>query len=502
MEQDIEIELEEVKKVEKKQASITKFIVNIGRWLLFLLPIALIIITILTIFLFPQLPEASKFAEETLGYQTLTIIYVIVLAFYFINSIILFLGSVRTKKSLEMRLGYERRKGRPIDSLDGFELLRDNVNRVLTIMDITSLVCIASVGLFAVMLLLGDVGLSYIAMGTTFVGLGLALLIRSLNLNINDVNGLQEFFKPLTHQIFLDNYFAEVFANHLDPVTYLKWDEYKLGLKEILTPQFKEMINGKEKGELPITFAIEKILFLYYLRYQGVISEDQLKQEFREVIDIDSENFDIEKGFLIEQAWYFAEKDIYKLFKFIKRYNPGFFTLMDRLQLELADNIEQISKDPIYMDTSAQEVVFLNSELNIMVFLYNNSVDSKDYRIRIAAPGFEPKKVSLNIKVEGRGNFIIPDHDIPLVSDEGLDITQVLSSMLENGDTAWTTLEPIKKGEQTIQIFLETSEGEIIEGETKTIKIKRDIKDYLKKISSLGSVVSGVAVAASRLLVS
>ncbi|MHA1763353.1 MAG: hypothetical protein ACTSYC_06285, partial [Promethearchaeota archaeon] len=60
-------------------------------------------------------------------------------------------------------------------------------------------------------------------------------------------------------------------------------------------------------------------------------------------------------------------------FDYIKLYNPGFFTIIDRLQLELADNISRISKDPIYMDSSAQEVVFNNGELNLVVFLYNNS---------------------------------------------------------------------------------------------------------------------------------
>ena len=43
------------------------------------------------------------------------------------------------------------------------------------------------------------------------------------------------------------------------------------------------------------------------------------------------------------------------------------FTIIDRLQLELADNIERISKDPIYMDSSAQEYTYVNSEINVMV---------------------------------------------------------------------------------------------------------------------------------------
>jgi len=493
-------DLKKVIETEESQRRLMNYVVKIGKWLLFILPIILVIITVLTILLVPELPEATKWINQTIQYQTLSILYVIVLAIYFINSVILMISARKTDKSLDLRLDYERRKGRPIDSLDGFELLKDNINRVLFLMNITALISIASVVLFAIMLTIGNVELSFIAMGTTLVGLGLALLIRSVNLNITDVNGLQDFFKPLIHGIFLDNYFAEVFSNHLDPVSYLKWDEYILGVKDILTQKFIDRISRKEKGELPITFAIEKILFLYYLKYQDVLTEKQFIQEFKEVVDLDSQNFDIKEGCYIENKWAFAEDDIYKLFKFIKKHNPGFFTLMDRMQLELADNIERISADLIYFDSSAQEVVNLNTELNIMVFLYNNSPEAKDYRIRIVAPGFEPKKVSLDIKVEGRGSFEIPSEDIPLVSEEGLDITQVLSTILENGDTAWLTLEPIKKGEQTIQIFLETTDGQIIEGETRTIKVKRNIKDYLKKLSSLGSVISGIAVGLSRIL--
>lgn len=500
MNEKLDEELNEVIEKEESQRKLMNYVIKFGKWLLFILPIFLVIITILTILLVEDIPEATKWINSPLDYQILTIFYVIILGIYFINSVILMISSRRTDKSLELRLDYERRRGRPIDSLDGFELLKDNINRVLLLMNITALISIASVTLFAIMLTIGNVELSYIAMGTTLVGLGLALLIRSVNLNITDVNGLQDFFKPLIHGIFLDNYFAEVFSNHLDPVSYLKWDEYILEIKKILTEKFKNRIAQEEKGELPITFAIEKILFLYYLKYQDVLSNDQFMQEIGEVVNLNSQNFDVEKGCYIEKKWGFAEKDIYNLFEFIKKYNPGFFTLMDRLQLELADNIERISSDPIYFDSSAQEVVYLNTELNIMVFLYNNSIDAKNYRIRVIAPGFEPKKVSLDIKVEGRGSFEIPSADIPLVSEEGIDITHVLSSILENGDTAWITLEPIKKGEQTIQIFLETTDGQIIEGETRTIKVKRNMKDYLKKLSSLGSVVSGIAVGLSRIL--
>ncbi|TXT56149.1 MAG: membrane protein of unknown function [Promethearchaeota archaeon] len=499
MKKEIDEDLKEVIQAEKSQAKLTYYNINIGKWFLFILPIILVIITLLTLFVFQE--DLSKtFLQQDIGFQILTIIYVISLAIYFINSVVLLLAAHKTNKSLKLRLDFERKRGRPIDSLDGFELLRDNVWRVLEVMNLTGIVAISSVILFSIMLVFGDANLGWIAMATTLVGFGLAFIIRSLNLNLTKINGLQDFFKPLMHQIFLDNYFAEVFSNHLDPVSYLHWDEYIIGIKELLNPNFVKKINGREKGENPVTFAIEKLLFLYYLKYQGVLSGDKLTQEFKEVVDINSEDFDIKKGYQIEGKWTFSQQDIYNLFEFIREYNPGFFTLIDRLQLELVDNIERISKDPIYLDTAAQEVCYLNDELNIMVFLYNNSEDAKDYQIRIAAPGFEPKKVSLNINVEGRGSFTIPENDIPLTSNDGEDVTSVMSSLLENADTAWITLEPRQKGEQTLQIFLEDANGRIIEGETRTIKIKRNLKDYLKKLSSLGSIVSGIAVAVSRVI--
>ncbi|MBY9007431.1 MAG: hypothetical protein KGD63_11805 [Candidatus Lokiarchaeota archaeon] len=492
-------ELKKIIKAEKTQANLIKYMIKIGRWLLFIFPLILVIITLYAIVITWDV-EVINFWEQNLDYQILMISYLILIGLYFLNSIILLLGAFKTNQSLSKRLEFERKRGRPIDSLDGFKKLSNNVMRVVNLLKVISLICITSVVLFLVMLTFSNLTLGYAAMSTALVGLGLALLVKSLNLNIHDVNGLQDFFKPTTHQIFIDNFFAEIFSNHLDPVTYLKWDEFVIGISKILNPNFVDKIQTQEENELPITFALEKILFLYYLSYQGVLNQEQLVQEFKEVINIDSEQFSIEKGLFMDGAWYFSTEDIYKLFNFIKDYNPGFFKIIDRLQLELADNITRLSKDKIYMDSSTQEVVYTGSELNIMVFLYNNNLEAKKYRLRIAAPGFEPSNTILKIEVEGRGKFEIPDHPIVLTTEDGIDITEVLSNMLENGDTVWLTLEPREKGEQTIQIFLENEDGTIVEGKTRTIKVTKNLKDYLKKLSSLGSFIGGIGVVAARLL--
>ncbi len=489
MERDLEKDLAKILKKEKLQGNMISYMSNVGKLLLFVLPIALVAITILTLSAFDI---------------TLIIIFYIILSIYLFNSIMLFLGANSTESSLKMRLNFERKRGRPIDSLDGFDLLANNVRRVTNLLKVISLICLVALVLFLVMLLLGedDMGtnLGFAAAGFSLVGFGLALLIRSLNLNIHDVNGLQDFYKPTTHQIFLDNFFAEILSNHLDPVTFLKWDEYLAGINQILTPSFIQKVKEQEAEELPITFAIEKMLFLYYLRFQDVLTEEQFTQELKEVIDVDSDIFDVKKGLMIENRWYFGTVDITKLFKYIKDFNPGFFNIIDRLQLELADNIERVSKDPIYMDSTAQEVVYLNSELNIFCFLYNNSPEAKKYIIKVNAPGFEPNKLKLDIEVEGRGSFMIPNTPIPLISSESRDIAGVLSTMLENGDTTWLTLEPRETGEQTVQIFLLTEDGTIIEGKTRVVKVTKNIKDYLKKLGSIGSLLGGLAVPLAKIL--
>jgi hypothetical protein len=135
-----------------------------------------------------------------------------------------------------------------------------------------------------------------------------------------------------------------------------------------------------------------------------------------------------------------------------------------------------------------------------MVFLYNNAPEDKNYIIKINAPGFEPNKLKLDIKLEGRGTFLIPNNPIPLISPGGQDIAGVLSTMLENGDTTWLTLEPRKTGEQTIQIFLLSEDGIIIEGKTRVIKVTKDLKAYLKKLSSIGSLLGGLAVPLVKIL--
>ncbi|MFW9878934.1 MAG: hypothetical protein ACFFG0_38130, partial [Candidatus Thorarchaeota archaeon] len=240
MTRNLDADLSKILKKEKFQGKMINYISFAGRLLLFILPIVFLIITLLAFI------QALDF--------TLKVIYLVVLVIYAFNSVMLFLGASSTESSLKMRLKFERKRGRPIDSLDGFDLLSNSVKRVTNLLKFISLICFTAIVLFVIMIVADLLDIGFAAAGFALVGLGLSILIRSLNLNIHDVNGLQDFYKQTTHQIFLDNFFAEILSNHLDPVTFLKWDEYLAELNKILTPSFIQKVKEQEEEELPITF--------------------------------------------------------------------------------------------------------------------------------------------------------------------------------------------------------------------------------------------------------
>ena len=135
-----ENELKKIITIEQVQSSVTGYISKPGKWFLYSLPVLLVIITFLALL-------------NIVSIGALSIVFYSVLLLYGLNAIIIFIGARLTKKSLKMRLKYERKRGRPIDSLDGFELLSANVLRELRLLHIIAIICMVSLIFFILMLL-------------------------------------------------------------------------------------------------------------------------------------------------------------------------------------------------------------------------------------------------------------------------------------------------------------------------------------------------------------
>ncbi|MFX0136773.1 MAG: hypothetical protein ACFFDN_24260 [Candidatus Hodarchaeota archaeon] len=479
--------LNKVSKKESLQAKLNKYNVSIGRLLLYLVPLTLVVLTIVNIV-----------TANTMFY-TLLVVFISILIIYAINSLLLMLGALTTGQAFKMRLDFERQIGRPLDSLRGFSTIQKKIGTTLNLLKIIALVSFVSLAIYIVWIAISIGGqsatgdfLSYAGLGFTLVTAGLALLVKSVKMDITDVTGLSDYYKPSNHDLFIDNFFGDIFYGSLDPIVKLKWDEFTDILENNLKPEFVSEIKSKEETEIPVKFAIEKILYLSYLESQGVIDRNTVTNEIGEIMNF-GEDYTYERGAMVDSRYYFGVSDLHKIFTNIEKHIPAFFDAVDRLQLELIDNIKILSDDPIYLDVCAEEMVAKDGEINIILFLYNNKPADKKYKIKIFAPGFQPEELIVDVLCEGRGDFEIPKREIPLTSDTETDVVGVMSTMLKNGDAVWLTLEPREKGEQTIQVFLMEPDGTVIEGKTMTVDIYTNFFYLIKKLTGSSSVLGGVA---------
>jgi len=494
------ITMKEIESLEALQAKISWFNTTIGKKLLYCLPVILLCISGLTI-IKNWGSELEKHPEVQWG-------FILVLVLFAINTLVLASGAIYTRKAFFQRLNYERQKGRPLDSLRGFKTIETNIMQTLNTISLLALVSFVTLAIYVPFILRGG-DLVWMAMGITLITLGLGLAVKSVRMDITSVVGLADFFTPSNHELFIDKFFGDIFMYHLDPVTRLKWDEFIAGIETMLKPEFVQAVQEEEEGEVPVSFALEKLLYLHYLEYSDVISHDTVKEELNEIMQLSRPKevpqgnqategspvgkWNLDQGALIDGHYYFSSEDFFKIFAGMKRSTPSFFSIIDRLQLELIDNIKIMADDPIYLDVAANEVVAEDDEAHVIVFLYNNTPDAKPYTIHIFAPGFEPEALSVKMAVEGRGSFELPQTTIPLMSSETEDVIGIMAQLLKNGDALWLTLEPRKRGTQTLQILLTDEDGTIIEGKTMTISVIREVVAVVKGLTSKLSVLGGAA---------
>ncbi len=475
-----------VEKTEAQQARLTSYNVSVGRPLLYTLPLVLVILTVMSLW---------NIVQATI----LLFVLIVVLAVFAINTLILGMLASKTKAAFTRRLQLERQNGRPLESLQGFVAIKSGVDRtILTIRGVFLLglvVLILYTGYVLIVLnqLSGELStwVAYLGLGLSLVCFGASLMVRSVRMDITSVTGLSDFYRPTSHELLLDNFFADVFRGHLDPIVRLKWDEFTDAIRRCLKPNFVEAVLKDETGERPVAFAVEKLLYLHYMEHSGVLSHPKVMDELGEFLDLKTGQYDPDQGVRIGGRHYFKAADIFRVFRLIESTTPAVFDLIDRLQLELVDNISLLASDPVYVDASAQEVCAKDSECHFLLLLFNNSKDAKDFTVRIVVSGLQPAELKVSVSAEGRGGFTIPSEPIPLVSESHVDVAHILATILKNSVSLWVTLEPREIGVQTLQVFVEDASGRVIEGKTMPIAIIRNISYLLKRLTSVASIGTG-----------
>ncbi len=346
------------------------------------------------------------------------------------------------------------------------------------------------------------------AISFTLLTFGLSMFVKSLSADITDVIGLADFFVPSSHEITVDKIIADVFKEHLDSLSRLKWDEFRAIIEKSMLPDYKYKIIQEEPDENPVDFAIEKLLLLSYLEYQGILSFKQVLNELKEIMTIPNDQYDYEQGADIGLSKrYFSRADLHKIFEdLIARYSKPFFKILDRLQLELLDNFKSFASQEVYFDVACDERVILDKYLSLFIIIFNNSPKKKEFKLNVISSGFFPKIFELSLEVEGRGALDLQliaqklsEPNPPLISSEGEDAVNLMSEITKNSDSVWLSLNALEKGEQTIQVFLMDEMKNVIKGITLTVETYQDFASKIKTGGASTSVLTGLITALAKI---
>lgn len=104
-----------VERVETSQARYTAYNVRLGKPLLYILPLFLVGLTIVSLL-------------NIFNAMVLLYVFVAVLLVFAVNTLMLGFAATRTKSAFTKRLQLERQKGRPLDSLRGFVAIKRNID--------------------------------------------------------------------------------------------------------------------------------------------------------------------------------------------------------------------------------------------------------------------------------------------------------------------------------------------------------------------------------------
>ncbi len=452
--------------------------------------VALIVISILSLF------ERS---EDVLLFES--IIFVFSLVVFGLNFFVVFLGIATNSNAFHSILQLNKMEGRPIKSLHGFEYLENKIKEnqkltkgllILTLLFTMGYILFILIDWFSPLFSFGS-EIQSSALGLLLIIIAILMNYKPMNVDIGRILGLIQFHSTKSHQITMRTFFTDCFYEHIDPVTRLKYDEFIEIIKTIVKPEFVKHVHEMDELDDPIKYATEQMLYLAYLDYRKTIDENTVIAHLSEIINTSTPKYDYINGADVgAPIRYFSRKDIFNVFKNgIEKYTPKIFNIIDRVQIDVIDNLVEIANQQTLLEVIAEESINDDGVVNLLVFIFNNTEKEKQFMIDIFAPNFQPDLLKLTITVEGRGNFRIPtppDGKLKICDDSQEDCVGVISNILKNAEMLWLSFKPQKNhGLDVISIFLSDEFNRIIKGQTVAVQIQNNkIGKMIKDTSSFG----------------
>jgi hypothetical protein len=422
--------------------------------------------------------------------------------------------STETRKKIE--------EGFPIESLEGFSSVSRSVSSTLASTSLITIVVFISLALYLVAISvvptleqLLDIfpGLAdtltvdvidnlkrilrpvilFSALGLILIALGILLILKIPEKPGFEVGAFLKFYVPRVTPMTLDNLLSDSIQAFLDPITKMRLDEWTDSIVMALRQDFEPSLPLQTRMER----AREKILLLFYLRKRMPIqlTEKKFEEELTEVIQ--SEKL---RSFQAGESSGISFSVLDEVFDHLYNRIPEVFTTIDRLIIELTDNLlDFIENEDIWVSLSAPEKVSGNRHpFRILAFALNRNTME-----------FQQKKRAVTFHLQGAQNTFmehveyafsldeaesmeIAETPLPFITKEGNDIVGVLSRVLQIGDAIWFTASRRVFRPHIFNLSISENGRGTIFGETIKIDMVRDLGFYIQTYGGRLSALTGL----------
>jgi hypothetical protein len=476
---------------------ITQYNSKIGLKLMLLLPVLVILFLL-----------GSNFKPDLQNpYALLALSFWIIL---FLNSLLVSFGGFSLSRGFSTEVTRQKNAGFPIESLDGFPETKSSIRTVfsssffITIVVFISLV--TYITLFVIESQLNQdpnfsipswlrLTVVFVALGLILIAIGIALLLSLPDKPALVPGALMKYFYPNKIPTQIDNFLGDTISAFLDPITRLRWDEWSESISVGLAENF--LLEKSQSDRLAV--AREKILLFAYLNLTmpKLINDYIVNSELGELFSSQDLLQDVLDGKGSNINWEILKSII----KEVQGEAPEIFTIVDRLIVELKDNLKNFKDSDLWVSVAVPNKVSGNrNPFRILVFMLNKSTEhtTKKRPVNVKLINYDVGNNSTlpdnyHIYLDEAEGLEITTDELQFISDQKMDIVGLVSTILQVGDAVWFQIYKSRFGYHIYNIRVEEEGKGSVFGSSMKIQLARDLLYYVQqyggKISALGGAI-------------
>jgi hypothetical protein len=280
--------------------------------------------------------------------------------------------------------------------------------------------------------------------------------------------GLLPAYIPPVHPSTLNMVFNDLIKTHMDPLLRSQYDEYT-----------KELESGFKRG-INRHFAHEKFLMTLYRHATG-LDRKTLESEMSEILTKKGMDFVFAHEVFTLESWLV-------LLGLINQRCPAFFRMVDRLKQDLESGRPPAMNDLIF-EVDMENVV--TNKANLFTLFHNLSNKTRTVVFRVQTPNFEPKDLALTYRLEPGEQFWWSKEALPLAAEGDEDVLGKMSGLLKDSTVSWQTLIPSTKGDATVSVRLEETNGELLLGRQINVRVRSEFAHWLRTTGSYVAYLFG-----------